>query len=149
MKALLLVFVLSSFSQVSFAKVVKKMKGAEARSMMEALSASGFELENDSGEWAGKTLIIKTGTIACRYTAISPDEWMTNIRCSKGIQVEEPYLGQSLALAKSFLKYADQDAGVGNRWLSVNSITCSLKYDEKKYRCLIVTDPENDKNFGI
>jgi hypothetical protein len=136
----LLILTLSFFTQASFAKVIKTVTNNEARSIMEALSASGFQLQNNSGEWSGKTLIIKTGPIACHYTAISPDEWMTNVNCSEGTTVGEPSLAQSLALAGSLLKYADQDAGVGNRWLLVNSITCSLKYNTKEYLCQIETE---------
>ncbi|MBC7540530.1 MAG: hypothetical protein H7281_17025 [Bacteriovorax sp.] len=140
MKTVLIILTLSLTSQMSFAKVIKTVKNNEARSIMEALSASGFKLENDTGEWAGKTLILKTGPIACHYNAISPDEWMTNITCSEGTQVQEPNLIQSLAIAQSLIKYVDQDAGVGNRWLNVSAITCSLKYDDKKYLCLIETE---------
>ncbi|MGZ3790537.1 MAG: hypothetical protein ACXVLQ_18620 [Bacteriovorax sp.] len=140
MKTLLLIFTLSFFSQACFSSVIKKASDQEARSIMEALSASGFQIKGNSGEWAGKTLIIKTGPIACRYTAISPDEWMTNVKCGEGTVVTEPYLGQSLALAKSLVKYADRDAGLGNRWLSVQAIECSLKYDAKKYLCKIETE---------
>lgn len=137
MKTLSFIFIF--FSHVSFAKVIKKVNDNEARSIMEALSASGFQIENNSGEWAGKTLIIKTGPIACHYNAITPDEWMTNVRCSEGPEVKEPYLDQLLVLANSLTKYADQDAGLGNRWLNVNAITCSLKYDDKKYLCVLET----------
>ena len=139
MKTLILGLTLTFFSQASFAKVIKNVMNNEARSIMEALSSSGFKLENDSGEWSGKTLIIQTGPIICHYTAISPDEWMTNISCYNGTRVEEPYLAQSLALAKSLLEYADHDAGLGNRWILVNSITCLLKYNDRKYFCQIET----------
>lgn len=137
MKKLIIISSLLLTTASSYASTVK---GTEARSIMEALSASGFEFENNSGEWAGKMLIIKTGAITCHYTAISPDEWMTNITCNKGATLEEHHFDQSLALAKSILNYANQEAGMGNRWLSVNSITCSLKYDEKEYLCQIETE---------
>lgn len=136
MKTLLFIFALS-FSQTIFAKEIQQVKGSEARSIMEALSASGFELENGAGEWSGKTLIIKSGPIVCHFTAISPDEWMTNAGCNQGSVSEGPYLNQSLALAKSLQKYASEEGGLGNRWLFVDSIKCSLKYDEKIYLCLI------------
>jgi hypothetical protein len=118
--------------EVGSAQVIKNVTGTEARNLMEALSASGFQIENNADEWSGKTLIIKTDAISCHYNAISPDEWMTNVTCNVGTQ--------SLALAKSIKAYVYIEAGVGNRWFAVNSINCALKYVQREYSCQISTE---------
>lgn len=116
--------------------------GHNARDIMEALSTSGFQVGNIDSEWSGKTITIKTEVVSCHYNAIiSPDEWMTSVTCQKGHQdTPTRVLKDSLALAKSIRNYASLEAGVANRWITVNSIDCSLVYDQKNYSCHITSD---------
>jgi hypothetical protein len=141
MKNFLLALVLGSLSMAAWSKTFT-VNGEEARTVMEALSASGFQFENMDGEWSGKTITVKTQGVFCHYTAaLVPDEWMTNVTCSKDVE-DGDVLGNSLALSRAISKYALVDVGVGNRWLSVNSIDCALVYDEKNYSCKIDSDVE-------
>lgn len=120
----------------SLADVTTVVTGEKARNIMESLSAN-FTLENGDGEWSGKTLSIKTGIILCSYTALYPDEWMTNVKCYENSI--GPALNQSLSLAKALQEFANSDSGTGNRWLSVESLQCFLKYDELVYTCELIT----------
>ena len=113
------------------------VKGDKARSIMEALSAAGFKVTNIDEEWSGKTLTVEVKALTCHYRpGMSPDGWMTNVNCYLGIE-NNGTLNESMALAKSISAYAYNDAGLGNLWLMVEGIKCSLVYDEKSYECKI------------
>lgn len=127
-----LLITLLSLSLTVQASEIQTVSGRDARAIMQALVASGSQIINGEGQWSGKTLIVRSDAITCHYTGAFPDELMGNIKCS---EVAGAYLKESLALAVALEAYADLDAGTGNRWISVDSIECSLKYDEREYSC--------------
>lgn len=137
MKSLALsLIILMASTTAGWAKTVT-VKGEPARSIMEALYASGFNVTNIDEEWSGKTLTVETKALTCHYTAVnSPDGWMSNVHCYKAESSEET-LKESLALAKAIIPYADSETGLGNRWLMVNAMKCSLVYNDKAYECKI------------
>ncbi len=134
----LLILVLSLLTAASAHAKNYSFKGDDARKLMETLAGAGFEVSNAQQEWGGKTLVIHTNEVFCHYTAVShPDDWMSNVDCYKGTDQSGPKLANPLALAQALAPYATQEAGLGNRWLNVNSVSCSLVYDKRKYDCVI------------
>lgn len=115
------------------------VKDAAARTILEALSAAGFPILNDDGsEWGNKILEIKTTALTCKYSAINPDEWMTNVECRMGCaESQMPVLPQSLAIAKAIQNDSAGDAASGTRWLSVDAIDCTLNHGTGAYACTI------------
>lgn len=138
-----LIFLIATANS-GWAKTVT-VKGAPARSIMEALSAAGFKITNIDEEWSGKVLTVETKALTCHYNIVtSPDDWMNNVDCYLGVETDGTSLKESLALAKSIAPYAAFEGGLGNRWLTVNAMKCSLVYNSKAYECKI--EAEDDQN---
>lgn len=113
------------------------LRGKDARALMESAAAAGFPVENLDSEWNEATVLrLSTGPLVCHYTAVPyPDDWLSDVRCFRGSSPEGDALPNSLALAQRIRPYALEDAGLGNRWLAVEDVRCSLRYGKKHYRC--------------
>ncbi|WP_413558194.1 hypothetical protein [Bdellovibrio sp. HCB209] len=116
------------------------VKGDSARTLMEALAGAKFHVSNmDADQWDGSILSVTTQAIICRYSAVTaPDELMSEVECiSANDNMVRP---NSLALAKAIAAFADFEGAAGSRYLSVNYISCSLKYSEREYQCVLDID---------
>ena len=116
------------------------LTGAKAQKMMESLAGAGFEVKNVDKEWGTlkEPISISTGSFYCHYDSQFPDGWMVNARCQKGaIDGSGDALINPLALAQAVKDYGVEDAGLGNRWLSVDDAKCTLNYNAHAYRCVI------------
>jgi hypothetical protein len=128
---------LISMTGLASAKTVV-VQGEPARSIMEVLAAANFPVTNIDEEWSGKTLTLETPAITCDYSGVmAPDEWMTNVHCNSIVGDQETELANPLAMAKAIAPYADFEGAAGHRYLSVQSIKCSLNYSERAYNCAL------------
>ena len=135
----ILVLMLVTLSGLNAFAQTQDLFGDQGRAMMETLAGAGFEVKNMDEEWANTTeLDIVTGPILCHYTSAYPDEWMSGVTCYRGTETNPANkLQNSLAVAQAIKPYALTDAGLGNRWLTVNNISCILNYNKRAYSCRI------------
>lgn len=108
--------------------------------MMESLAGAGFDVKNVDKEWdtLKDPISIETGAFVCHFDAQFPDGWKVNATCHKGAlgQPQGDELRNPLALAQAIQPVSLEDDGLGNRWLYVDNIECSLAYKTHAYRCV-------------
>ncbi|MGE0528799.1 MAG: hypothetical protein AB7G93_14755 [Bdellovibrionales bacterium] len=131
----------AALSHGAFATSVT-LNGETAKGMMEVLAGSGFEFSSDSpDDWMRVSM--RSGPIFCHYTVFSyPDSWRSNVECRKGMDDSGPTLANPLALVAAIAPYADEEAGLGHRWISVKDIACELRQarEARDYTCVVETE---------
>ena len=124
------------------------LTGKDARRMMETLAGAGFDVDGVGEEWGTltKPLSVNTGPFYCHFTAFYPDGWMVNATCTFGKAGDSPgkQMSNPLALAQAIEPYAAFDSGLGNRWMAINNIRCTLDYKTTVYACVVSADPNQD-----
>lgn len=115
------------------------LTGDQARDLMEALAGAGYPVSNLDQDWSVKDKIqILTGEFTCHYSVGYPDEWMSGVDCQNaGPGFNGSVLKNPLALARSVRPAAFEEAGAGNRWISVKSVACTLSYNAHTYICVV------------
>jgi|GEM_PF-6790771 len=138
MKLIILFFTLV-FSTSVFAGQ-KIITGTEAKKLMAALAGAGFPVENVDTQWAllRAPLKVQSGEFTCIFTNQFPDQWMSDVRCTKGSGPNGELIQNSLALAQAIAPHLQAyEVDSKKTEISPNEVSCELDYTQKKYRCFI------------